>query len=127
MVRPSSTALTMVAKLSSVRIMGCGFLGGLGAGDAHGDADVGRLERGRIADAVARHGDDPPFPCRILTSRAPCARAPRGHHADVVDPPEQLLVAHRGEFLARDGAAGNACSLAMAAAVTVWSPVIIRT
>ena len=35
-----------------------GFLGHLGAGDAHGDADVGLLQRGRVVDAVAGHRDD---------------------------------------------------------------------
>ena len=33
-------------------------LGDVGTRDAHGDADVSRLERGRIVDAVAGHGDD---------------------------------------------------------------------
>ena len=33
-----------------------GALGDLGPADAHGDADVGVLERGRVVDAVARHG-----------------------------------------------------------------------
>jgi hypothetical protein len=34
-----------------------GLDGNVGAA-AHGDADVGRLERGRVVDAVARHGHD---------------------------------------------------------------------
>ena len=34
--------------------------GDVGAGDAHRDADVRRLERGSVVDAVARHRDDPP-------------------------------------------------------------------
>ncbi len=33
------------------------FLGHVGAGDAHGDADVGFLERRRVVDAVPRDGD----------------------------------------------------------------------
>jgi len=36
------------------------LLGHRGAGDAHGDADVGELERGGVVDAVARHGHDVP-------------------------------------------------------------------
>ncbi len=35
-----------------------GFLGDLGAAEAHGDADVGLLQRGRVVDAVAGHGHD---------------------------------------------------------------------
>jgi hypothetical protein len=34
------------------------FFGDVGAGDAHGDADVGRLERGGVVHAVAGHGHD---------------------------------------------------------------------
>ena len=37
---------------------GGGFLGHLGAGDPHGDADVGGLQRRRVVDAVASHGHD---------------------------------------------------------------------
>ena len=32
-----------------------GFLGDVGAGDAHRDADIGRLQRGRVVHAVAGH------------------------------------------------------------------------
>ena len=35
---------------------GGGFLGGFGAFDAHGDADVGAFEGGGVVDAVAGHG-----------------------------------------------------------------------
>ena len=35
-----------------------GVLGDLGAAEAHRDADVGLLERGRVVDAVAGHRDD---------------------------------------------------------------------
>ena len=35
-----------------------GLAGDVGAGAAHGDADVGRLERGAVVHAVAGHGDD---------------------------------------------------------------------
>ena len=34
------------------------LLGHVGAGDAHRDADVGRLQRRRVVHAVARHRDD---------------------------------------------------------------------
>ena len=55
--RPSRTADTMVAKLSSVRTMRGGFLGHLRPGHAHRDADVGLAQGGRVVDAVAGHGD----------------------------------------------------------------------
>ncbi len=35
-----------------------GFLGDIRAGDAHGHADVGALDGGRVVDAVAGHRDD---------------------------------------------------------------------
>src|SRR5690606_33533327 len=35
-----------------------GFFGDVGAGDAHGYADVGLLERRGVVDAVAGHGDN---------------------------------------------------------------------
>ena len=35
-----------------------GLASDVGAALAHGDADVGGLERGRVVDAVAGHGDD---------------------------------------------------------------------
>jgi hypothetical protein len=44
-VRPSLTALTIEAR-------------GLGPLDAHGGANIGLLERGRVVHAVAGHGDD---------------------------------------------------------------------
>src|SRR4029450_10175293 len=39
-----------------------GFLGDLGAGDAHGHADVGRLEGGGVIHPVPGHGDHIPGP-----------------------------------------------------------------
>jgi hypothetical protein len=39
-----------------------GFLGGIGPAQTHGDANVGRLERRRIVDAIAGHGHDIPAP-----------------------------------------------------------------
>ena len=53
--RPSSTAATMVAKLSSASHHVGGFFGHVRAGHAHRHADVGSLQRGRVVDAVARH------------------------------------------------------------------------
>ena len=45
--RPSSTALTMLAKLSSSRIMSAASLADIGAGDPHRRPDVGALDAGR--------------------------------------------------------------------------------
>ena len=58
MPRPSSTALTIEAKLSSVSTMSDASLRHVGAGDAHGDADIGRLHGRRVVHAVAGHGHD---------------------------------------------------------------------
>ncbi len=56
--RPSRTAWTMVAKLSSSSIMCAGLARHVGAALAHGDADVRHLQRRRVVDAVAGHGDE---------------------------------------------------------------------
>ena len=58
MTRPSPTAPTIVAKLSSCSTMSAGVLGDVGARDAHRHADVGLLERRRVVDAVAGHRHD---------------------------------------------------------------------
>ncbi len=51
---------------------GGGLFGHVGAGDPHGDTDISLLERRRVIDAVASHGDDMPL---VLQ---------RGHHAEFV-------------------------------------------
>jgi hypothetical protein len=55
MPRPSSTAASMVAKLSSVSTHRRRFLGDVGAAQPHGDADVGLLQRRGVVHAVAGH------------------------------------------------------------------------
>ncbi len=55
-----------------------GFLGDLGAGDAHGHADVGGAQRGGVVDAVAGHGHDVAVGLAAPRRRAPCARATPG-------------------------------------------------
>ena len=55
-IRPSSTAATMVAKLSSSSVMPAASLLTSVPGDAHGDTDVGLLQRRRVVDAIAGHG-----------------------------------------------------------------------
>ena len=55
----------------------------VGAG-AHGDADVGGGERGRVVDAVARHGDDAAL---AAAARSTTALLSLGQHLglDLVD------------------------------------------
>ena len=56
--RPSSTAATIEAKLSSASTMSAASFETSVPGDAHGDADVGLLQRRRVVDAVACHRHD---------------------------------------------------------------------
>jgi hypothetical protein len=56
--RPSSTALVMLAKLSSVSTMSDASRATSVPGTAHGDAEVRGAQRGRVVDAVARDRDD---------------------------------------------------------------------
>ncbi len=106
--RPSRIARTMVAKLSSVRIMSAGFLGDLGAGDAHGHADVGRPEGGGVVDAVAGHGDDVagllqrPHQLDLVLGGDP------GEDPDVPDSLRQFVLGHRVEVGAGDDVAADA-------------------
>ena len=56
--RPQWTALTMVANAVVEQNDLAGFLGDLGAGDAHRQADVGFLQGRGVVGAVAGDGDD---------------------------------------------------------------------
>ena len=56
--RPSSTAATIDAKLSSDSTMSAASFETSVPRDAHGDADVGFLQRRRVVHAVSRHGHD---------------------------------------------------------------------
>ena len=79
-----------------------GFLGDLGAGDAHGHADVGPPQRGRVVHAVAGHGHDvAPALQRLDDPHLVLGRHP-GAHADAVDLLGQLLVVHGRELVAGD-------------------------
>ena len=62
MIRPSSMAETMLAIVVVGEHHVGGLFGHVGAGDAHGHADVGPLERWRIVDAVAGHRHHVPAP-----------------------------------------------------------------
>ena len=73
-----------------------GFLGDLGAGDAHGHADVGPAQRRGVVHAVAGHGHDvAPALERLDDPHLVLGRHP-GAHADAVDLLGELLVGHRG-------------------------------
>ena len=70
------------------------LLGHLGAATAHGHADVGVLERRRVVDAVAGHGDhlatlaQHPHEQHLVLGGDP------GEHTDVVDAGRELLLGH---------------------------------
>ena len=128
--RPSSTAATIVAKLSSASTMSAASLRDVGAGDPHRDADVGRLQRRRVVHAVAGHRHD--------RAAAAAARCTMRSLCSGIDARVDRDLAHRArparrrsaarELGAGDGAAvARRCRAprAMTAAVRGWSPVII--
>ena len=78
-----------------------GLLGDLGAGDAHGDADVGLLERRRVVHAVAGHGHDVALALQDVDEADLVLGRDAGDDADVVDLAIDLVVGHRGELGAR--------------------------
>ena len=106
-----------------------GLLGDLGAGDPHRDADVGLLQRGRVVDAVAGHRDDVALPLERCRPGGPCARAStRAITPIVVDLRRRASSSrHRPNSAPVIAAPVMPSSRAIAAAVTAWSPVIIRT
>ena len=85
-----------------------GLLRDLGAGDAHGDADVGLLERRGVVDAVAGHGHDVPLALEDVDEPHLLLGRHAGDDADLVDLAVGLLVAELGELRAGDGAALDA-------------------
>ena len=82
-----------------------GVLRHLGAGDAHGHADVGLLERRRVVHAVAGHRDDVALLLeRVDEADLVLGRHP-GDHADLGQLGGELLVGERGELGAGEGLA----------------------
>ena len=83
---------------------GSGFLGDIRARDAHGNADVGLLQRGRIVNAVAGHGHDVP----VLLEGAHDAQLVCGRNArkdvDRRGVPVQFGLGHRIQLGAGDHA-----------------------
>ena len=84
-----------------------GVLRDLGAG-AHGDADVGGLDRGCVVDAVAGHGDDLALLLQGLDQQHLVLGCDPADHADVVDAGQPFLFAERGELGAEHRLAGDA-------------------
>ena len=79
-----------------------GLLGDVGAGDAHGDADVGGLERGRVVDAVAGHGDDMALALQRADDAQLVFGIDAGEHAHVLDDGIELGVVHGAQLGAGD-------------------------
>ena len=82
------------------------LLGHVGAGDAHGDADVGLLERRGVVDPVAGHRDD----VAVLLQGGDDAQLVRGRDAgvdlDLLDLALERRVVDRVQLRAGDHAAG---------------------
>ena len=73
---------------------GRGVLADLGAGDAHGHADIGGLEGGGVVDAVAGHGDNAALPLPGPHNADLVLRGHPGVDRDLLQTPVQLIVAH---------------------------------
>jgi len=94
MVRPSSTADTMDAKLSSVSIISDASRETSGAVDAHGHANVCRLQCRGVVDTVTGHRDDALVLLEgvdnpeLMGWRNPCI------NGDLFDPPVERFIVH---------------------------------
>ena len=80
-----------------------GFLGHLGAGDAHGDAHVRVLDGGRVVDAVAGHRHHIALGFQSVHHAHLDNRRAAGDHADAADFAGQFLVAHFLDLARLDG------------------------
>ena len=107
------------------------LLGDVGAGDAHRDADVRRLQRGRVVDPVAGHRDDPPVRVERVDDPQLVLRRDAGVDGHL---PHRGRAARRrrsprarAPVTTRAPAAAMPRSAAIRAAVCGWSPVIIST
>ena len=90
--RPSRTAVMIVAKLSSARIMSAASFVTSVPADAHGDADVGRLERRGVVHAVAGHGDDVAVSLEGVDDPQLVLGRDPGVHRDVARRGPQLII-----------------------------------
>ena len=75
---------------------------------AHGDADVGGLDRRSVVDAVAGHRDDVALLLQRLGEEHLVLGSDAADDADRVDPVESLLLGESGEVGAEDRLAGDA-------------------
>ncbi len=80
------------------------LLGDVGARDAHRDADVGRLERGRVVDAVAGHRDDAPVRVERVDDPQLVLRRDAGIDGHLPHGGRARVVVHRRQLAARDDA-----------------------
>src|SRR5699024_2364816 len=78
-------------------------LGHLGAGDAHGYADVGLLQGGGVVDAVAGHGDNLALALPGVDDADLMLRGHPGVDRDVLQPLVQIGVAHLVKLHAGEG------------------------
>ena len=70
----------------------------VGTGFAHGNADVGRFQRGAVVDAVPGHGHDPPGGLQGLHDAQLVGRADPGVNVHVLGQRLQPLRVERGEL-----------------------------
>ncbi len=99
--RPCSTAINDRGEVVVGQDHAAGVLGYLSA-TAHGYAYVGGLDRGRVVDAVARHGDDITLFLERLGQQYLVLRCDTAHHADDVDPLQAFGLGQGGEIGAQD-------------------------
>ena len=104
--RPSSMALTMLAKLSSVRIMSAASLATSVPRDTHGHADIGDLQGRCVVHSVAGHGYDVPHALEHHSNtHLVLGRNAREEHVLGRQRDTKLVVGHVVEVAACDDAA----------------------
>ena len=89
------------------------LFGDLGALDAHGDADIGLLERRGVVHSVARHGDDVPLALKRLDDSQFVLGRDSRKHSGVGD---NLLPAGRvllSQLARMDGSQGTTLKIAI--------------
>ena len=106
-VRPSSTAASIEAKLSSASTMATASLATSVPRCAHGHADVRPLERRRVVDAVAGHGDDCASALQCLDEAQLLLRRDTSGHVGRQGPLHEGVVVDAGEIRAGHGRLGR--------------------
>jgi hypothetical protein len=82
--------------------MSAALFGHVGAGDPHGDADIGALERGRVVDAVSGHGDDVALALERAHDAQLVLRVDAGEHPHLLDDRVELAIRHGAQLGAGD-------------------------